>query len=85
MGSPWDMKQQAADRRSTLRAAFIRHDPKLSGEVAPFLVTECIKSIRIDETVPAEFVDKFVYGAARPRTVHVHVLPVWRVCAPSNS
>ena len=53
-----DSRSEAANRRSALRTAFIRHDPQLTGLIAPFHVADIIKSQRVD--VDAEKAKKFV-------------------------
>jgi len=53
----WVVRQAAADRRSSLRSAFIRYDPQLSGQIAPFLVQQIITSNKVD--VNRDLIDTF--------------------------
>jgi len=53
------VRTEAANRRSALREAFMRHDPQLTGKVAPHRVREVILAQRID--VPEEAVARFMH------------------------
>ena len=61
----WEVRQAAADRRKQLREAFIRVDPQLSGQVAPFLVAQIIKGTKVD--VSSESINNYMCERAPHR------------------
>jgi hypothetical protein len=69
----WEVRQAAADRRSGLRSAFIRQDPQLSGQIAPFLVKHIIDANKID--VPTDFRNQFTCAPRLSQALMTSTVP----------